>query len=57
MIKSAPSIRVRAVVRGGLLESVFSSEELDFEYIDADVYEADLDTVLSEYSKLQVEVM
>ncbi|MGH7661809.1 MAG: hypothetical protein ACRENA_12950 [Vulcanimicrobiaceae bacterium] len=50
-------IKVRAIVRGGLLESVFASADIDFEYIDADVYEGDLDTAIAEYSKLPIEVV
>lgn len=52
-------VKVRAVVRAGLLESVFSTEEIDFEYVDADAYDgdADADAVIAEYSLLPIEVM
>ncbi|GEM_PF-5031030 len=50
-------VKIRAVVRGGLLESLFASEEIDFEYLDADVYQGDVDVVVAEYSKLPIEVI
>lgn len=56
MQKTQPIV-VRAVVRAGLLESVYASEEIDFEYVDADVYDGDLEAAVSEYSTLGVEVV
>ena len=56
MEKTIP-VKVRAVVRRGLLESVFASEEIDVEYVDADIYDGDLDSAILEYSQLPVEVM
>jgi hypothetical protein len=56
-MQSTRPVKIRAVIHAGLLESVFASEEIDFEYVDADEYEGDIGAVVAEYSQLPVEVM
>ena len=52
-----PVVKIRAIVNRGLLESVYASEEIDFEYIDADACAGDIQVVTAEYSQLPVEIM
>ena len=56
-MQTSKPVKIRAIVRAGLLESVYASEEIDFEYVDADVYSGDIDAVISEYKHLPVEIM